>query len=81
MGEKGLPYVRGQEHSPIESRQFSGFFVLSVQVLVTNRRQELVPIAVKDKNMSRLQLDKRLTIFPFNFIKVTGRITHQSELI
>ncbi|MFB4328090.1 MULTISPECIES: hypothetical protein [Paenibacillus] len=31
--------------------------------------------------MSRLQLDKRLTIFPFNFIKVTGRITHQSELI
>ncbi|WP_244364349.1 hypothetical protein [Paenibacillus cellulositrophicus] len=48
--------VEGQEHSPIESRYFSGFFVLSVQVLVPNQRQELVPIAVKDKNIIRLPI-------------------------
>ena len=34
----------------------AAFFVLSVQVLVTNRGQELVPIAEKDKNMSRLPI-------------------------
>ncbi|MBT2282538.1 hypothetical protein J7E78_03155 [Paenibacillus polymyxa] len=27
-------YVEGQEHGPIESRYYSGFFILSVQVLV-----------------------------------------------
>ncbi|MGM1047677.1 MAG: hypothetical protein ACQEXX_16245 [Bacillota bacterium] len=37
--------VGGQEHSPIESRYLSGFFVLSVQVLVPSQGQELVPIA------------------------------------
>ncbi|WP_207383556.1 hypothetical protein [Paenibacillus solani] len=49
-------YVAGQEHSPIESHYFSGFFDLSVQVLVLSQRQELVPIAVKDKNMSRFPI-------------------------
>ncbi|WP_456290365.1 hypothetical protein M1D70_15225 [Paenibacillus sp. AK002] len=34
-----------QKHSPIESRYYSGFFVLSVQVLVLSPGQELVPIA------------------------------------
>ena len=48
--------VEGQEHNPIESRYFSGFFVLSVQVLVPSPGQELVPIAVMDKNMSRLPI-------------------------
>jgi hypothetical protein len=35
--------VERQEHSPIEIRLYSGFFYLSVQVLVVNERQELVP--------------------------------------
>ncbi|MCV4231023.1 hypothetical protein OHJ21_07535 [Virgibacillus sp. LDC1] len=48
--------VGGQEFGPIEYRYFSGFFVLSVQVLVPSQRQEPVPIAVKDKNMSRLPI-------------------------
>ena len=48
--------VEGQEHGPIDSRYFSDFFVLSVQVLVPSQGQELVPIAVKDKNMSRLPI-------------------------
>ncbi len=48
--------VEGQEHGPIESRYFSGFFILSVQVLVPSRGQELVPIAVMDKNMSRFPI-------------------------
>jgi hypothetical protein len=39
--------VGGQEHIPIESRYYSGFFVLSVQVFVPSQGQELVPIAVK----------------------------------
>jgi hypothetical protein len=45
-----------QEHGPIESRYFSGFFVLSVQVLVPSQVQELVPIAVKEKNIVRANL-------------------------
>ncbi|WP_339264718.1 hypothetical protein NYE54_16945 [Paenibacillus sp. FSL K6-1330] len=49
-------YVEGQEHGPIESRYFSGFFILSVQVLVPNQGQELVPIAVKDKYIVRLPI-------------------------
>ncbi|MGG4091468.1 hypothetical protein [Paenibacillus lautus] len=48
--------VAGQDLVPIESRYFSGFFVLSVQVLVPSRGQELVPIAVMDKNMSRFPI-------------------------
>ncbi|KOP68405.1 hypothetical protein AMS62_26510 [Bacillus sp. FJAT-18019] len=48
--------VGGQEHSPIESRYFSDFFVLSVKVLVLSQRQELVPIAVKDTNIVRLPI-------------------------
>ncbi|GIP00604.1 hypothetical protein J14TS5_56890 [Paenibacillus lautus] len=48
--------VEGQEHGPIESRYFSGFFVLSVQVLVPTRGQELVPIDEKDKKLVRLPL-------------------------
>ncbi|MFZ4192750.1 hypothetical protein ACOZB4_01865 [Paenibacillus sp. NPDC058898] len=54
--EKAAGNVGGQEHGPIESRYNSGFFVLSVQVLVPSRGQELVPIAEKDKNMSRLPI-------------------------
>lgn len=37
--------VEGQVQDPNESHYFSGFFVLSVQILVPNRGQELVPIA------------------------------------
>ena len=48
--------VGGQEHSPKESRYFSGFFVLSVQVLVPSQGQELVPIAGMDKNMFLLPI-------------------------
>ncbi|MGM1049307.1 MAG: hypothetical protein ACQEXX_24660 [Bacillota bacterium] len=44
-------YVGGQEDIPIESRYFIGFFILSVQVHGPIRGHELVPIAVKDKNM------------------------------
>jgi len=47
--------VGGQEHGPIQSRQKSGFFVLSVQVRVPSQGQELVPNAEKDKNMSRIR--------------------------
>jgi hypothetical protein len=39
-----MKIVEGQEHGPIESRYFSGFFVLSVQVLVPSQGQELCPI-------------------------------------
>jgi hypothetical protein len=49
-------FVEGQEDGPIESRYFSGFFILSVQVLVLGLGQELIPIAEKDKNMSRLPI-------------------------
>ncbi|OME92347.1 hypothetical protein BK123_17290 [Paenibacillus lautus] len=35
-----LIIVEGQEHGPIESRYFSGFFILSVQVLVPSQGQE-----------------------------------------
>ena len=52
----GIEVVGGQEHVPIGSRYFSGFFVLSVQVLVPSRGQEHVPIVEKDKNMFRLPL-------------------------
>lgn len=38
--------VEGQEHIPSEVANLAAFFVLSVQVLV--------PIAEKDKNMSRI---------------------------
>jgi hypothetical protein len=48
--------VEGQEHGPIESRYLSGFFMLSVQVFVPSQGQELVPIAVKDKNIVRLPI-------------------------
>ncbi|MCT1403734.1 YdcF family protein [Paenibacillus sp. p3-SID867] len=48
--------VEGQEHGPIESRYLSGFFMLTVQVLVPSQGQELVPIAVKDKNIVRLPI-------------------------
>ncbi|MET3544941.1 hypothetical protein ABID47_001535 [Paenibacillus favisporus] len=51
-----LYIVGGQKHGPFESRQNSGFFVLSVQVLVLGSGQELVPIAEKDKNMSLLPI-------------------------
>ena len=34
-------FVEGQEHGPIDSRYFSDYFVLSVQVLVPSQGQEL----------------------------------------
>ncbi len=37
---------------PMKAAILVAFFVLSVQVLVPKKRQELVPIAVKDKNIS-----------------------------
>lgn len=43
--------VEGQEHCSIQSRYFSGFFILSVQVLVLGLGQELVPIAEMDTNL------------------------------
>ncbi|WP_160164008.1 hypothetical protein [Paenibacillus vortex] len=48
--------VEGQEHGPIEVAISAAFFILSVQVLVPSQGQELVPIAEKDKNMSRLPI-------------------------
>lgn len=58
-GDRLLPYFLNthiQVHGPIESRYFSVFFVLSVQVLVPSQGQELVPIAVKNKNLVRLPI-------------------------
>ena len=37
-------HVEGQLHAPFESRYFSGFFILSVQVLVPSKGQEHSPI-------------------------------------
>ncbi|MGM1049215.1 MAG: hypothetical protein ACQEXX_24170 [Bacillota bacterium] len=56
LGHHNFLYVERQEHSPIKSRYFSGFFVLSVQVLVPSQGQELVPIAGMDKNMFPLPI-------------------------
>ena len=39
------PHVGQQEHSRMEIRYFSDFFILSVLVLVISQRQELIPIA------------------------------------
>lgn len=55
------------------SRYFSDFFILSVQVLVPNQGQELVPITVFDKNMFLLpvrQISNRH--LALQFIKLTG---------
>ena len=41
----GSKKCRGTSTCPIESRYFSDFFVLLVQVRVPSQRQELVPIA------------------------------------
>ncbi|WP_278044614.1 hypothetical protein [Paenibacillus solani] len=41
---------------PLNVANLAAFFILSVQVLVLGSGQELVPIAVKDKNMSRFTI-------------------------
>ncbi|KGP80273.1 MULTISPECIES: hypothetical protein [unclassified Paenibacillus] len=41
---------------PLKVAILAAFFVLSEQVLVPSRGQKLVPIAVLDKNMSRLPI-------------------------
>lgn len=41
----------------IESRYFSGFFIISVQFLVSSRGQDIVPITEMDKNFVRLAIE------------------------
>lgn len=41
---------------PMKADILAVFLCLSVQVLVPNQRQELVPIAAKDKNIIRLPI-------------------------
>jgi len=48
---KIIKAVAGQEHCSIQSRYYSGFFVLRNQVLVPSWGQEHSTIAEMDKNI------------------------------
>ena len=47
---------RDKDIVPLKVAILAAFFVLSVQVFVPNRGQELVPIAEMDKNIFRLPI-------------------------
>lgn len=49
-------FVGGKRTWSLLKSLFAAFFVLSVHVLIPGERDELVPLAVKDKNIVRLPI-------------------------